>query len=66
MFQIVHNLKNTLKKEDGMEMLQVLLIAGIVLVLIVMVFYPAIDSFFDTMIDTITSWFSSKGSAPFK
>ena len=66
MFTVLKHLKNKLNKENGMEMLQVLLIAGIVLVLIVVVFYPAVQKFFEAMLKVITDWFTNKGSVPFK
>ncbi len=54
-----------IRKNDGMEMLQVLLIAGLVLVIIVAVFYPQVEDFFESMMDTITDWFADTGSKPF-
>jgi len=59
-------MKVKLTKEEGMEMLQVVLLSGIILVLIVTIFYPQISSFFTSMLSTITTWFSNKGSEPFK
>jgi len=59
-------MKVKLSKEDGMEMLQVVLISGIILVLIVTIFYPQISAFFTSMLSTITTWFSNEGSEPFK
>lgn len=59
-------MKVKVKKEAGMEILQVVLIAGIVLVLIITVFYPQMQKFFESMLGTITAWFEGKGSAPFK
>ena len=66
MFLLINYLKIKFKKQDGMEMLQVLLISGIVLVLIVAVFYPQMQKFFEAMLKTITDWFTNKGSVPFQ
>lgn len=57
--------KTRLQREEGMEMLQVVLIGGLVLVLIVTIFYPQMEKFFTSMISTITTWFEGKGSEPF-
>ena len=65
MFLVINYLKIKFKKQDGMEMLQVLLIAGLVLVLIVAVFYPAVKTFFNSIVTTLTDWFTSTGSKPF-
>ena len=66
MLYFLNYLKTKFKRQEGMEMLQVLLIAGLVLVLIVSVFYPQVQAFFETMMDTITDWFTDTGSEPFK
>ena len=58
--------KARIKKEDGMELLQVILIAGLLLVIIVIVFYPAVKDFFGVMMKAITDWWSAKGSDAFK
>ncbi len=60
------NLKNNLKSERGSEILQVILIAGILLVLIVTLFYPQMQSLFTNVMNKITSWFDGAGSAVFK
>jgi hypothetical protein len=53
-------------KQDGMEVLQVLLIAGLSLVLIVTIFYQPFVDFFGDVMDTVTTWFTNKGSEAFK
>ncbi len=63
---ILNYLGTKFNKEDGMEMLQVLLISGLTLVIIVVVFYPQVQKFFEDMMGTITGWFTKTGSEPFK
>ncbi len=60
------NLKNNLKSERGSEILQVILIAGILLVLIVTLFYPQMQSLFTSVMNKITTWFDGAGSSVFK
>ena len=57
---------NVLKKQRGSEILQVILIAGILLVLIVTLFYPQMEKLFNSMMNTITNWFENTGSAIFR
>ena len=57
---------NVLKKQRGSERLQVILIAGILLVLIVTLFYPQMEKLFNSMMNTITNWFENTGSAIFR
>ena len=59
-------LKDNLKSERGSEILQVILIAGILLVLIVTLFYPQVQSLFTNIINKISTWFDGAGSAVFK
>ena len=59
------NLKNILKSERGSEILQVILIAGLLLVLIITLFYPQMEKLFSSMMDTISTWFTNIGSKPF-
>lgn len=54
-----------LKEQRGSEILQVILIAGILLVIIITVFYPQMEGLFTNMMSTITNWFEHTGSAPF-
>ena len=58
-------LKEILKSKRGSEILQVILIAGILLVLIITLFYPQLEKLFTTMMTTISSWFTNVGSKPF-
>ena len=57
--------KEILKSQRGSEILQVILIAGVLLVVIITVFYPQMESLFKTVMDTVTNWFKTTGSAPF-
>lgn len=63
---IIYYLKARFSKQEGMEMLQVILIAGLVLVLIATVFYDKMEYFLTTMLSTVTDWFINTGSKPFK
>ena len=46
--------KLNLKKERGSEILQVVLIAGVLLVLIITLFYPQMESLFKNVMETMT------------
>lgn len=59
-------LQNLLKSQRGSEILQVILIAGVLLVLIITLFYPQMESLFTDMMDTIANWFENVGSKPFQ
>ena len=59
-------IKANLKTERGSEILQVILIAGVLLVLIVTLFYPQMQSLFTNVINKITTWFDGAGSSVFK
>lgn len=59
-------LKELLKSERGSEILQVILVAGILLVLIITLFYPQMEDLFTDMMDTISNWFTNVGSKPFE
>lgn len=59
-------LHNLLKSQRGSEILQVILIAGVLLVLIITLFYPQMESLFTDMMDTIANWFENVGSKPFQ
>lgn len=61
----MNKLKETLKSERGSEILQVILIAGILLVLVITLFYPQMEELFNNMMDTISTWFTDVGSKPF-
>ena len=54
-----------LKEQKGAEMLQIVLISGVLLVLIVTLFYPQMQNLFNTMMTKITTWFNSNGSKIF-
>lgn len=57
--------KENLKSQRGSEILQVILIAGVLLVIIITVFYPQMQTLFASVMDTISNWFKTTGSAPF-
>ncbi len=60
------NLKiKNLKTNRGSEILQVILIAGILLVLIITLFYPQMQSLFTEIVTKISNWFSNTGSQVF-
>ncbi len=58
--------KKLLKSNRGSEILQVILIAGLLLVLVITLFYPQMKALFENMMDTISNWFTSVGSKPFQ
>lgn len=58
--------KDVLKSERGSEILQVILIAGVLLVIIITVFYPQMQTLFGNVMTTISNWFETTGSAPFR
>ncbi|MGE5329016.1 MAG: hypothetical protein ACM3KR_05895 [Deltaproteobacteria bacterium] len=67
MFKMVHQwIKTKLKKEDGMEMIQVLLISGIAIVLIITIFFPEMKKLFESVFGAITTWFTNHSSDVFK
>ncbi len=55
-----------LKSERGSEILQVILIAGLLLVIIITLFYPQMEQLFSDMMTTISDWFKTAGSKPFQ
>lgn len=57
--------KENLKSERGSEILQVILIAGILLVIVITVFYPQMEGLFTEVLNTVSNWFKTTGSAPF-
>lgn len=63
---LMKNMKKILKNERGSEILQVILIAGILLVLIITLFYPQMEKLFTNMMETITGWFETTGSEIFR
>ncbi len=54
-----------LKEERGSEILQVILISGLLLVIIITLFYPQMQTLFNNMMSTISNWFENVGSKPF-
>lgn len=58
-------MKKLLRKERGAEMLQVVLISGVLLVLIITLFYPQMSNLFTSMMDKMTNWFNNSGSSIF-
>ena len=63
---LAKNIYNKIKEQRGSEILQVILIAGILLVLIVTLFYPQMESLFSSIMTTITNWFENTGSEIFR
>lgn len=63
---IMKKLSEILKSKRGSEILQVILIAGILLVLVITLFYPQMEKLFTNMMDTISTWFTNTGSKPFQ
>ena len=59
-------LKRKMKSNRGSEILQVILIAGILLVLIITLFYPQMQELFTNIMNTISNWFTNTGSAVFR
>ena len=57
--------KLKLKSQRGAEILQVVLISGILLVLIITLFYPQMEGLFNEVMGTMTDWFQTTGSKPF-
>ncbi|MBR3280844.1 MAG: hypothetical protein IKI57_03205 [Clostridia bacterium] len=66
MKNLIEQTKENLKSQRGSEILQVILVAGILLVLIVTLFYPQMQTLFTNIMDTISNWFTSTGSAVFR
>ena len=62
---MMKNFKELIKKQNGAEILQVVLISGILLVLIVTLFYPQMQNLLNSMMSTITNWFNNSGSKIF-
>ncbi len=59
-------LKQILKDERGSEILQIILISGLLLVIIITLFYPQMQELFSKMMTTISTWFENVGSKPFQ
>ena len=58
--------KQNVEKQRGSEILQVILITGILLVLIITLFYPQMQALFNQVMETITKWFENTGSEIFR
>ena len=58
-------LKSFIKSERGSEILQIILISGLLLVIIITLFYPQMSGLFTKMMTTISTWFENVGSKPF-
>ncbi len=58
-------IKLNLKSKRGAEILQVVLISGVLLVLIITLFYPQMEGLFNNVMGTMTNWFEKEGSRPF-
>jgi len=61
----LQKMKRNLKSQRGSEILQVILIAGILLVLVITLFYPQMQALFTQMMETITKWFENTSSQIF-
>lgn len=66
MKKFTQKLKKNLKNQRGSEILQVILIAGILLVLIITLFYPQMQELLNQVMETITNWFEGTGSEIFR
>lgn len=66
MKNIIQKIKRNLEGQRGSEILQVILIAGILLVLIITLFYPQMEKLFTSVMQTITNWFENTGSEIFR
>lgn len=58
-------IKLNLKSQRGAEILQVVLISGVLLVIIITLFYPQMKDLFNNVMGTMTNWFETTGSKPF-
>lgn len=58
--------KKWIKDERGSEILQIILISGLLLVIIITLFYPQMQGLFTKMMTTISTWFENVGSKPFQ
>lgn len=63
---MLKNLSKKLKEERGSEILQIILISGVLLVIIITLFYPQMEKIFSNMMATISDWFINVGSKPFQ
>ena len=66
MKKITEKFKKIFVSQRGSEILQVILIAGILLVLIITLFYPQMEKLLSNVMNTITNWFENTGSEVFR
>ena len=66
MKNLIKKMKKNIKSKRGSEILQVILIVGILLVLIITLFYPQMQALFTNIMTKITNWFETTGSQVFK
>lgn len=59
-------IKAMMQSQRGSEILQVILVAGILLVLVITLFFPQMKALFENMMNTISTWFTNVGSKPFQ
>ena len=65
MKKLLKTMGRNLKSQRGSEILQVILVAGVLLVLVVTLFYPQVEALFTSITSKITTWFESTGSQVF-
>jgi len=65
MKNLFKKMKKNLNSRRGSEILQVILVAGVLLVLVITLFYPQMQTLFSNIIGKISSWFDSTGSQVF-
>jgi len=65
MKNLFKKMKKNLNSKRGSEILQVILVAGVLLVLVITLFYPQMQTLFSNIIGKISSWFDSTGSQVF-
>ncbi len=58
-------LMKKLKEQRGAEMLQMVLISGVLLVIIVTLFYPQMQNLLTLILNKIVNWFDGSGSQIF-
>lgn len=65
MKNLFKKMKKNLNSRRGSEILQVILVAGVLLVLVITLFYPQMQTLFSNIINKISNWFDSTGSQVF-
>ncbi len=66
MKKFIKKIARNLKSQRGSEILQVILVAGILLVLVITLFYPQMQTLFTNIMTKRSSWFETTGSQVFK